>query len=58
MDRTCSLEQLMRDPNGKSPDEKISDELRAAVRTTQEKIDHAFGNGRKFAAKLKHVAAG
>jgi hypothetical protein len=48
----------MRDPSDKSTDERLSDELRAAVRATQEKIDHAFANGHKFAAKLKQAAAG
>ncbi len=57
MDRTCSLETMVRDANDRRSalrDEDLGEALRAAVLATQAKINRAFADSNKVSAKLKH----
>ena len=57
MERTCNLDTLVRDDVNKRRQSDIDDDmgvaLRAAVEATRAKIDGAFANRVKFAARFK-----
>jgi hypothetical protein len=56
MERTCSLESMVRESTDRRPadrEQELGVALRAAVVSTQAKIEHAFVDRGKFRARLK-----
>ena len=56
MNRTCSLETMVRESDDRQPtvrENDLTEGLRAAVVITHAKIDGAFAHAHKFSAKLK-----
>ena len=56
MDRTCNLETIVQESTDRRAlkDEEFGEALRAAVAATQAKINRAFADGEKLAARLKN----